>query len=194
MAQDLRKLFEEQREKKNYQMKKGHENRFFEKLESQMPQKTALNTYFWLKIAASVVVLVSLASYFFINNTADSNSKTAIVSTTDTHKSEKVISLGDLSPDLKKVENYYVANISLALAGLEVSDENKDIVDGYMEQLAALDEEYKRLNKELNEIGPNDQTIEALIQNLQLRLQLLKKLKEKLNPVSYTHLTLPTKA
>ena len=50
-----------------------------------------------------------------------------------------------------------------------------------MEELGGLDEEYKKLNIELNEIGPNDQTIEALIQNLQLRLELLKKLKEKLN-------------
>ena len=67
------------------------------------------------------------------------------------------------------------------MANLEVSDENNDLVDGYMEQLAVLDAEYKKLNIELNEIGPNDQTIEALIQNLQLRLELLKKLKEKLN-------------
>ncbi|WP_350290828.1 hypothetical protein [uncultured Croceitalea sp.] len=181
MAQDLRKLFEEQRKKENYQMKKGHEDRFFEKLESEMPKKAGSNAHFWLKIAASLVILVGLASYFYINTTDNSTPKTSIVSTADDEKSEEGISLGDLSPDLKKVENYYVANINIALAGLEVSDENKDIVDSYMEQLAELNKEYKKLNKELNEIGPNDQTIEALIQNLQLRLQLLKKLKEKLN-------------
>lgn len=180
MAQDLRKLFEEQRKKESYQMKKGHEDRFFEKLENEMPKKASTNTYFWLKIAASVVVLVGLTSYFYINTADDSTQKTTIV-INDNEKSKDGISLGDLSPDLKKVENYYVANISIALAGLEVSDENKDIVDSYMEQLAELNKEYEKLNQELNEVGPNDQTIEALIQNLQLRLQLLKKLKEKLN-------------
>ena len=66
------------------------------------------------------------------------------------------------------------------MAQLEVSDENKLLVDGYMERLAELNTEYQLLTKELNTIGPNDQTISALIQNLQLRLQLLKKLKEKL--------------
>ncbi|MEO0902253.1 MAG: hypothetical protein AAFY00_09595, partial [Bacteroidota bacterium] len=46
---------------------------------------------------------------------------------------------------------------------------------------AELDGEYNHLNQELNELGPNDDTISALINNLQLRLQLLQKLKTKLN-------------
>jgi hypothetical protein len=91
------------------------------------------------------------------------------------------ISLGDLSPDLKKVENYYLANINLALSELEVSEANKAVVDGFMTQLAELDREYKKLNGELNALGPNDRTITALIRNLQLRLQLLYKLKDKVN-------------
>lgn len=47
-------------------------------------------------------------------------------------------------------------------------------MDSYMERLAELNKEYHRLNEELNELGPNDQTINALIKNLQLRLQLLQ--------------------
>jgi len=88
-----------------------------------------------------------------------------------------------MAQDLRKLfeEQRKKETYQMELANLEVSDDNKGVVDGYMEQLEALDAEYKRLNKELNEVGPNDQTIEALIQNLQLRLQLLKKLKEKLN-------------
>ena len=73
-----------------------------------------------------------------------------------------------------------MATINLELAKLEVSQENKDLVDGFMERLAELNVEYQRLNKELNTIGPNDQTISALIQNLQLRLRLLQKLKDTL--------------
>ena len=179
MAQDLRKLFKEQREEETYQMKEGHADRFFSKLETELPEKSKPNSYFWLKIAASVIIMIGLASYFFINANDAIETKTTIVD--NSNNTETNISLGDLSPDLEKIESYYVANINLELANLEISDDNKDIVDGYMEQLAALDLEYKKLNKELNDFGPNDQTIEALIQNLQLRLQLLKKLKEKLN-------------
>jgi prefoldin subunit 5 len=54
-------------------------------------------------------------------------------------------------------------------------------MDSYMDRLAELNKEYQRLNQELNQMGPNDQTIGALINNLQLRLQLLQKLKTKLN-------------
>jgi hypothetical protein len=65
-----------------------------------------------------------------------------------------------------------------------VSDDTKTLVDGFMNQLQELDVEYETLNEELNKIGPNDQTISALIQNLQLRLQLLQKLKKKLNSLN----------
>ena len=108
------------------------------------------------------------------------------IQTTVVSKGENVddlegISLGDLSPDLKKVENYYVANINLELSNLHVSEDNKAMVDSFMEQLLTLNEEYKILNEELNKIGPNDQTISAIIKNLQLRLELLQKLKKKIN-------------
>ena len=82
---------------------------------------------------------------------------------------------------MKKIESYYVTNINLQLSDLEYAGDNKIMVDGYMERLAELDKEYNKLNVELNEIGPNDQTITALVKNLQLRLQLLQKLKTKLN-------------
>jgi len=55
------------------------------------------------------------------------------------------------------------------------------VVDDFMDRLSDLNKEYKSLNNELNEVGPNEQTIGALIKNLQLRLQLLLKLKEKLH-------------
>lgn len=181
MAQDLKKLFEERRKNKSYAMKDGHEERFLEKLDTTLAKKKKANSFNWLKIAASVAIVLGVASYLFISNKEQVNPDTTIVTNTDKETILPKISLGDLSPDLEKIENYYTANINLELASLNVSDDNKDIVDSYMEQLADLDNEYKRLNKELNEIGPNDQTIEALIKNLQLRLELLKKLKEKLN-------------
>ena len=50
-----------------------------------------------------------------------------------------------------------------------------------MEKLSLLNDEQKVLQEELNEIGPNEQTITAMIDNLQFRLKLLYQLKEKLN-------------
>ena len=78
------------------------------------------------------------------------------------------------------MEDYYMVNINLELSQLKISDRNKALIDSFMERLEDLNVEYKKLNTELNEIGPNDQTITALIKNLQLRLQLLHKLRDKL--------------
>ncbi|MDT0540806.1 hypothetical protein [Croceitalea sp. P059] len=181
MAQDLRELFKEQRENEKFKMKDGHENRFLSLLEEELPSAKRTNSYLWLKIAASVVIVLSIGSYLLLK---ESHNKDVIKTTVVEHTKDdlkKSISLGDLSPELKKVENYYVANINYELSKLKVSEENKEVVDGFLSRLDELNIEYEVLNKELNEIGPNDQTIEAAINNLQLRLQLMQKLKSKLN-------------
>ncbi len=181
MEQDLRKLFETEREKK-FQLKEGHEDRFMDRLENEMPI-TQGNSRFWIfSIAATVVVLVSVDAFIFTSQDDPIPAENAVVNT-EQQNTEETISLGDLSPDLEKVENYYLASINLELSKLEVSPDNKELVDSYMEQLAELNREYDQLNKELNTFGPNDQTISALIKNLQLRLDLLQKLKEKLNQI-----------
>ena len=179
MSQDLRELFDKEREQK-YRMKEGHEERFMGMLEESMPVRKKRILPIW-SIAASIVVLLGLGFYFFTTTTDLSPVQTTVVEKANKEESETGISLGDLSPDLKKLENYYVANINLEIAQLQVSPENKALVDSFMDRLAELNVEYNSLNKELNEIGPNDQTIAALIRNLQLRLELLYKLKDKLN-------------
>ena len=181
MARDLRKLFKEEQKEEQFVMSEGHDKRFMDLLKKELPrQKKA--SFFILKIAASILVLASIGTIFFMNR-EDVGIKTTVVDKNPGIETKSGISLGDLSPDLKKVENYYVANINLELSKLNISGDNKDLVDSYMERLTELNVEYKKLNEELNQVGPNDQTISALIKNLQLRLQLLQKLKEKLNEV-----------
>jgi hypothetical protein len=90
------------------------------------------------------------------------------------------ITLGDLSPDLKKVEDYYMTGINVQLASLKFTEDNKALIEGYMRQLSELNDEYKNLNAELNTNGPSEATITAMIDNLKLRLELLFKLKNKL--------------
>ena len=181
MARDLRELFEEEKQDEQFFMNEGHEKRFMDRLEKELP-KRGRSSFFMLKIAAAILVLASIGTYFFING-EDNIIPTTIVNKNPSVETKNGISLGDLSPDLKNVENYYVASINLALSKLDASGDNKELVDIYMERLAELNLEYKNLNVELNQIGPNDQTISAIIRNLQLRLQLLQKLKEKLNEV-----------
>ncbi len=184
MGQDIRELFKEER-KKQYTMGAGHEDRFEARLNKAIP-KNKRAAFSILKVAVSVLLLFSVGLFAYLQLDKNDVINTIVVPKDNSDVTEQGISLGDLSPDLKKVENYYMANINLELSELEISPENKALVDSFMERLAELNEEYNKLNIELNKIGPNDQTITALIKNLQLRLQLLQKLKSKLHELKLT--------
>lgn len=181
MAQDLREMFKEEKENRQYALKEGHEQRFLKLLNKEFPDRGRVS-FFRYGIAAGILMFIGLSWFAYHVFYEPEPVKTTIVDTKNGEEQEDgEISFGDLSPDLKKVEEYYTVNINLELSKLEVSEDNKALVDSFMERLAELNREYARLNKELNEIGPNDQTISALVKNLQLRLELLQKLKKKLN-------------
>jgi hypothetical protein len=179
MEQDLREMFKKHQETQKLDLKDGHEARFIKKLDVAMPADKKI-TKVWPTIAASIVVIFSVGFGLLYFNTVNKSDAT-VVGADPVEMKKTEFSFGDLSPDLKKVESYYAATINLELANLEVSPDNEELIDSFMEQLNHLNLEYKILNNELKQLGPNDQTITALIENLQLRLQLLQKLKKKLN-------------
>lgn len=176
MGQDLREMFDRERKEKKIVLKEGHALRFAEKLEKAMPK--GKNRFRLWQVAASILVICSLGFATYLQFAKNDVIPVTVVNKKDLNSN---FSLGDLSPDLKKVENYYVANINLEFSKLEVSEDNKAVVDSFMDRLSELNDEYEALTLELNQMGPNDQTITALIDNLQMRLQLLQKLKKQLN-------------
>jgi len=180
MGQDLRNLFKEDHKSQQTKMSKGHEARFLQKLEKEFPQQQKSITRFHIfNMAASVVLLLGLsygAYQYFHEPTAISDP----VEVVDT----EMKTLGDVSPGLKKVEDYYLASINLELSKVQLTPENKELFDGYVERLKELNDEYKKLTKELNTNGPNEATLDALINNLKFRLNLVMRLKEKLKEFS----------
>lgn len=189
MARDIRKLFEEEQQDSHQdsqqKMSEGHEARFLKKLDDALPVETAIKKRVSvLQIAAGIVILIGLgfgASKFLGNETVV---PTEIVDTKNPSKDDQLKSLGDISPDFKKVEDYYLANINLELSKVKQTPENKELFDGYVIRLAELNQEYKRLSVELTDHGPNELTVSALIDNLKLRLNLLYRLKEQLNDLN----------
>jgi len=179
MARDIRKLLESDDEQNRPELRLGHEERFLKKLEATLPQQKK-KTLPYLKIAASVALIIGLGAFFVWKGNTVVSEETVVEEKKIDNSIEK-ISLGDLSPNLKKIESYYMASINLEISGLEVSNKTKALIDSFMGELNELNHEYGRLSKELNEIGPNDQTITAMVKNLQLRLEMLQKLKVKLN-------------
>jgi hypothetical protein len=185
MAQDIRRLSKEEQQDSLLKMSEGHEARFLEKLDNALPVETSIKKRLpVLQIAASIVILIGLgfgATNFFGTSEVISSE---IVNTQNPSKEDQLKSLGDISPDFKKVEDYYLANINIELSKVKQTPENKELFDGYVVRLAELNQEYKRLSVELTEHGPNELTVSALIDNLKLRLHLLYRLKEQLNDLN----------
>ena len=158
-------------------MPKGHEDRFLQKLDKALPKASTPSSHSWWKLAASVVIFLGIGySVYQFSGTAlpaeQPPAKQANV--------PKMKTMGDISPDLKKVEDYYLASINLELSKIELTPDNKEIFDGYVGRLDELQKEYTNLNIELTDNGPNPMTIDALINNLKLRLNLLYDLQDQL--------------
>ncbi|GAA0871271.1 hypothetical protein GCM10009117_04170 [Gangjinia marincola] len=171
------------------QLQKGHQARFEERLELALPQgnkdKNGTASFFWMKIAAVLVVALTVG-YVFLFPPSSTNQVEQVV-TKETKEAKKgineetQIALSDVSPEFKKIEDFYMGTINAELTRLEITEDNKALIDSFMAQLAELDEEYTRLNTEVAEYGITEENVEAMIENLKLRLELLFKLKSKLN-------------
>ena len=160
MAQDIRDMFKNDRISDKV-MPKDHQERFLKKLNEALPEAKNASIK-WYNIAASVAL----------------NTKEANASETKT--------LGDVSPGLKKVEDYYLASINLELSKIQYTPETKDLFEGYLKQLEELNLEYQRLSTVLTEYGPTELTVNALIDNLKFRLNLLYRLREQLKEFKTT--------
>lgn len=187
MAQDIRDLIKNDNKQSKESMSEGHEARFLKKLETSLPEDKK-PSWSWMQIAASVIIVLGLSfvayKYFekpIVNQVVDTQTESEN-KTEDTPS----ITLGDISPDLKKVEDYYLANINLELSKVTLTPENKELIDGYISQLDALNKEYKRMSLELTNSGPSELTVNALITNLKFRLNLMYRLKEQLQTLQTT--------
>ena len=185
MGQDIRELLKNNSfvEKDNEYLTPGHEMRFLDRLNESFPQpekksKIVLfnNTFSKYYVAASLVLIFLLGSYTFFD--LQQNDFSTVLKQ-ESNKSQ--LNLADVSPEFKKIEDYYLASINVELASLQVNSSNKKLLDTFMEQLSKLDEEYQLLQQDLKNEADLNIAIDALIQNLQLRLDLLQEFKEDLN-------------
>ena len=181
MPRDIRELFKDEI-MTHEKMPENHQERFLQKLNEALPEKKS-SKFTWIGIAASTVVLIGLSIGFFKYMQTNTEVPTHVAATEIESKT-----LGDISPGLKKVEDYYLANINLELSKLEYTPETKEVFDGYFAQLDELNKEYKRLSTELTQSGPSELTVNALIDNLKFRLNLLYRLRAQLKELNPSNL------
>ncbi|WP_339847529.1 hypothetical protein [uncultured Dokdonia sp.] len=185
MAQDIRELMKNDSDSKQ-SLREGHTRRFENLLEERLPiqeQKTSAKggIYLWMKIAAVLIVAGGIVFMVYNNAFAKAGDQQLVeVETSEKQSAEPEVLLSAISPEFKRVEDYYLASVNLEIARLEITDDNKELIDAFMKQLSDLDEEYKSLNREITESGVSDEMVSAMIENLKLRVELMIKLKSKL--------------
>lgn len=167
--QDIKKLLAKEFKNSNLDLPLNHRKRFEDKLHKEL-HTNKKNKFSVIKIAANFLLLVSLGILITFNL---KNKKTV----------KQNYTLGSLSPELEKIERYYTNAITYELTQLEINDENQPILDKYFTKIEELTNQYKLESTQLNIDDINEKTINALIDNLQMRLQLLLHLKEQLNSI-----------
>ncbi|MET2984488.1 hypothetical protein [Aureibaculum conchae] len=168
MLKDIKDILKENSTEK-LELPLNHRQRFENRLQKLEPKKK--KNYGFLKIAASILVLISVGYFLIQNNKIQPDSI------------NERIDLAEISPELKQIENSYVTAINYELLGIEANEDNKELLDAYLEKVALLTEEYKVLSEKLITDDINEKIVNGLINNLQLRLQLLLELKDKLSEI-----------
>lgn len=173
MSQDIRKLLKNKKEEE-VALSKNHRVTFQKLVQTKLHQNTSKNKKLVkiLSIAASVAILLSVCSMLHFRTSKEEIPE---------NSPSKKITLGTISPEFNTLETYYVNSINLEISEIEIDNSNKELIDGYLLKIAELMNEYTLLTKELNTKGVNNATIDALIRNLQLRLELLQQLKKQLS-------------
>lgn len=170
MKDDLRERFKE--EKMIRKLPVNDRSLFEEKLKKELHGNQGVSFRF-LSIAAAVLVLFGLGYVFTFEKAVDDRQ----------YPQTSEVSLEDYSPELKKIENYYLTAINFELASLEVTDENRILLDDYLRRLNGLTQEYELLSKQLRLDTIDEELINNLIDNLQMRLQLMVELKNELKKI-----------
>jgi len=173
MAQDIRELLKRDKQIPVERIKNGHEQRFLSRLENELPVKKKRFNYNWLKVAASIVVVLSVSIFSY--NRFDSNAQPGIdvvegnnagAKNATLKLNKQTSTLAEISPEYEEVENTILTSIKFQLSNITIDDSNRELVESFKVRLGNLDLEYQRLNKEL--------------ENLKIRLSLLSRLKDKL--------------
>ena len=148
MAQDIREMFKNEKEPKPNTLPKGHQKRFEDRLEKEFPKEKEQNSFFFLKIAAVLVVALGVG-FFFLNSGGDNFTNSPSVVDTPTEKpseekedklepAEHNFQLSEVSPEFKKIEDYYMASLNIELSKINITSENKELIDSFMKQMAEL--------------------------------------------------------
>ncbi|MCV9386924.1 hypothetical protein [Reichenbachiella ulvae] len=140
----------------------------WDQIESQLDQNKEIpiepkRNYLWMWKAAAVVFVCMTIGLLVERNWY-------------TNDSTEVAEVQKQSEDIEQVESYYSGLIEKRKAEIRLAMERKDMVDEeLLSDLDGLDSMYQDLKNELKRNKNNEKVVNAMIRNLQLRVEILNK-------------------
>ncbi|SHG46243.1 hypothetical protein [Winogradskyella jejuensis] len=157
MKRDIRELFKNEVEDTKHELPRNHRKEFLEKLNSEKSNESNKSNYLFLRIAAVVVIALTVGFFTLHKSGVEENPLVAQVA---------------------QVEKEYLANIESEWQNFKAIATDSVLVKRYEKRLLDLDEDYKEISIAFKNDTNNIAVVESLIQNLQIRLQLLKDIQE----------------
>lgn len=145
----------------------GAPNGLWEKIEKELDatekrgsekRDRVVKLSFVLKIAASVVVVLSVGLFYWLNQKNGANT------------------ISNIDPQLAKQEFHYASVIQEKRNELkQIKKTDPDLYKEFSSELKAIDENYKKLKNDLSTSPNQEKTVKAMIRNLQIQIQVLNQ-------------------
>ncbi|WP_179335255.1 hypothetical protein [Winogradskyella costae] len=160
MKQDIRNLFNEEDDLKT--LPENHRSEFADKLKKQSKPKPS--PYAWLSAAAILIIALTIGF-----NVMEMESKP------DLNQVSPIIA------QVEAVEAAYLKDIETEWQSFIAIADDSVLVERFRKKLKDLDEDYQAISVQFKEDSNNILVIEALVENLQTRLQILKDIQKHIN-------------
>ena len=143
-----------------YEPNEGHEIRFLKKLEIQNHKTKKTNYNLYISWAAVFILSACFAIYYYQNNTKPQH--------------------------YNGPQNYYANQIELQINSLKELETplTKPIIDDAISEILKLENDYIKLEKERKVNGINEQLLNAMITNLQTRIDFLQRVQSQINQIN----------
>lgn len=151
MKRDIRDLFKEEEDLRS--LPKQHREEFLLKLKNCSRKKVKIADL--IKIAAAVVIALTIGFSIYYNQLEQSQESQAIA-------------------EIEAIEAKYLKNIETEWQNFIAIANDKVLVTRFKKKLNELDVDYQKISTQFKENSNNIIVIEALVENLQTRLELLK--------------------
>lgn len=165
MKQDIRDLFGNDDDNRK-RLPDNHRQEFYEKLKASRPKRQSkIDRSYLFKVAAMVTLFIALAVALFVKTDRIKNNVVEI----------------PIETEIQAIEKKYLASIDKEWNNFLTIAKDEVLIKRFDKKLKDLDRDYQVFSEQFQNDKSNVLVIEALVNNLQTRLKLLKDIQEHIN-------------